>query len=104
MTNNNELNNEIEEYGPDILTLTDDDGVEHEFEVIDTADLDEEHYVAVVPVLDENNIDEEQELIILRVQPDENGEEFLVTIDDETEFNNVSSLFMDRLSEDYDIV
>ena len=44
------------EYGPDLLTLVDEEGVEHEFEVVDTLDKDGETYFALVPVMDESNI------------------------------------------------
>lgn len=37
------------EYGADILTLIDDDGVEHQFEVADSMDYEERRYMALVP-------------------------------------------------------
>ena len=41
------------DYGADILTLVDDDGVEHQFEVADTMDYEDHQYMALVPVFDE---------------------------------------------------
>ena len=38
------------DYGADILTLVDDDGVEHQFEVADTMDYEDHQYMALVPV------------------------------------------------------
>ena len=35
------------EYGPDILTLQDEDGVDHEFEVLDTYEGEEEFLIAI---------------------------------------------------------
>ena len=42
----------MEEYTPDILTLEDEAGQEHVFEVIDAIDHDGEHYLAVVPYVE----------------------------------------------------
>ncbi len=91
-----------DEYGPDILTLVDDDGVEHEFEVVDTLNTEENEYFALVPTEDADNVsDEDGELVILKVV-EENDEEFLEPIEDEDEFNQISEIFMDRLEEYYD--
>ncbi len=102
---NNEINNEAIEFGPDIMTLLDDDGNEHQFEVIDSLELDDERYMALVPVFDdaEELLDDSGELVILKVV-EENGEEFLEGIATEEEFNKVSAIFMERLEEDYDII
>ena len=91
--------------GPDILTLEDDEGQEHQFEVLDTLDLDGAHYLALIPVFDEaqDMLDDDAELVILKTV-EEDGEEFLEAIDNEEEFNRVSELFMKSLEEqDYTI-
>ena len=92
-----------EEYGPDILTLQDEDGVDHEFEVLDTYEEDDDHrYIAVVPVEDEAALEEDDgELIVLKIQT-EGEEEFLIAIEDEDEFDKVSAIFMDHLKDYYD--
>ena len=90
-----------EEYGPDILSLVDEDGNEHEFEVIDSLEEGGERYLALVPAIDEEQLDEDGELVILKVVEDE-GEEFLEAIEDEEEFDKVSAIFVERLEEFYD--
>jgi len=91
-----------DEYGPDILTLVDDDGVEHEFEVVDTLNTEENEYFALIPTEDAENVsDEDGQLVILKVVQ-EDDEEFLEPIEDEDEFNQISEIFMDRLEEYYD--
>ncbi len=91
------------EYGPDILSLVDEDGVEHSFELIDSLDVDDKSYVALVPVVDDSSIENDDgELIILRVI-EEDGQEFLEAIEDEDEFNEISAMFMERLEDFYDI-
>ena len=43
------------------------------------------------------------ELVILRVV-EADGEEFLETIDDEDEMDEIADIFMERLEEDYDVI
>jgi uncharacterized protein YrzB (UPF0473 family) len=89
--------------GPDLLTLLDEEGEEHNFEVLDSAELDGFSYMALVPVLEspEDILDDADELVILRVV-EEDGEEFLEAIEDEDEFERVGAFFTERLSETYD--
>ena len=90
------------DFGPDILSLVDEEGIEHEFEVVDTLDKDDTTYLALIPVVDENNLDDaDGELVILKVV-EEDGEEFLVAIEDDDEFDDVSDIFMDRLEDMYE--
>ncbi len=93
------------EYGNDILTLVDEDGTEHEFEVVDTMDIEDETYLALVPVLEEAEelLEDSGELVLLKSKMD-GDEEFLEPIDNEEEFNRISAIFMERLEELYDFV
>ena len=92
------------EFGADILTLLDEDGVEHEFEVADTMDLDGVEYMALIPVLSpEEALEDSGELIVLKVVM-EDGEEFLEPIMDELEFNRIADIFMNRLEGEYDFI
>ena len=92
------------EYNPDIITIEDEEGKTHNFEVLDTLDLEEERYVALLPVYDEASdiIDDDGELIILKVV-NEDGEDVLITIDDDDEFDKVASIFEDNLSDLFEI-
>lgn len=91
----------------DIISITDDDGNEYCFEELDRIETEDgKRYIAVIPFTDENSeedYDEESvELIFLRVSA-ENDEVYLEPIDDENEFNDVSEIFTERLSEFFDI-
>ncbi len=90
-----------EEYGPDLLTLTDDDGVSHTFELLDSLEMDEKEYVALVQTYDDDNLGAPGELIILR-RSSEDGGDFLVGIEDEEEFDKISRIFMKRLEDYYE--
>ncbi len=90
-----------EEYGPNFVTLTDDDGKEIELEYIDALEMNGETYMAFFPVVEEGEEENEEEygLVILK-QAFEDGEEILVTVDDEDELNAVYDKFMEQLMED----
>lgn len=86
-----------DEFGPNFVTLTDDEGNDIELEYVDALEHNGTTYMAFFPVVEEDSEDEENEeeygLVILKSQM-ENGEEFLVTIDDEEEIDKVYDLFM----------
>ena len=95
-------NNEDEEYQPDLMTLEDEDGNEVTFEVIDALDHKGVHYLAVVEYTENEEDAEDAQLVILSVGEDDEGEYLDVVEDDET-LLEVSKLFEQRLSDDYEI-
>lgn len=91
----------MEEYGNDIVTVVDDDGNEHEFEVLDRIETDDDKkYIALLPVFEKESdlLDDSGELIILHVI-EENGETVLEPIEDEDEFDEIGKIFEERLAE-----
>ena len=94
------------EYGNDIIGLVDEEGNEASYEMIDALERDGVTYVALLPVCEDANeqLDEDYQVMILKMVPDENGEEMLLSLDSEEEFNEVWAAFEDRLSDDYVIV
>lgn len=92
-----------DEFGPNFITLTDDEGNDIELEYVDALEHNGTTYMAFFPVVEEDSEDEENEeeygLVILKSQM-ENGEEFLVTIDDEEEIDKVYDLFMEQILSD----
>ncbi len=94
------------EYGNDFISLVDEDGVEAEFEHIDTLEYNGSVYVALVPVLsgEDESLEGDGELVILKVLTDEEkGEDVLSTIEDDDEYDEVASQFMERLEDYYEI-
>ncbi len=92
-----------ENYNPDIVSVVDEDGVEHTFEELDRIETDDARYVALLPVYDEAEeiLEDDGELIILKVS-EEDGETYLEPIEDEDEFNEIGNIFEERLSELFD--
>lgn len=87
-----------EEYiGDEIFTLTDENGEESEFALIGSTEVDGVRYVALVPVEDE----ESGEYVILKFAV-EDGEDVLVTIDDDEEFERIADIFEDELFSEID--
>ena len=92
-----------EEFGPNFVTLTDDEGNDVELEYVDALEFNGTTYMAFFPVMEEDSEEEENEeeygLVILKSQM-EDGEEFLVTVDDEEEIDKVYDLFMEQILAD----
>ena len=87
-----------EEYGPDFITLTDEDGNEFELEHLGTLELNGTIYMSFVPA-DMDEDDEDFGLILLKVV-EKDGEELLADIDNEEELNEIYEQFMEVLFED----
>lgn len=92
-----------QEYNPDIITVTDDDGVEHMFEELDRVETDDgKHYVALLPVYadDEEVLDGDDELFVLEVV-EEDGETYLQQIEDEEELAEIGDIMYERICKKY---
>ena len=81
-------------FGADIITLTDEENNEYEFEHIDTIELNSKMYLAFTEA---NTTDDESvsEIIILRLDKDENGE-------DVAELEAAYEAFMEEALDDND--
>ena len=94
-----------EAYGPDFITVTDEDGNEFELELIDTLEYKGVTYHAMFPTVAEDEEtgepvdvdadDEEYGLVIMKVV-EEDGEELLSTLDSDEELDEIYQLFMER--------
>lgn len=93
----------MEDYTPDIVSIIDEEGKEHVFEELDRIETDKGRYVALLPLPEnpENITEEDNELIILKVE-EEKGETYLCPIEDEAEFEEVGTAFEERLAELFD--
>ena len=87
-----------QQYGDDYITITDEDGVDYELEVLAQCEYEGASYLALTDADAEEA--EEMEISILKVVEDENGEETLETIDDEKELENAYKTLMDLVYED----
>ena len=101
MNNNENLTPEEMQQEIDVYTLTDEEGNEKQFEMIGEAEIEGVTYYALTELdADYNQVSEEY--VILRLEK-EDGEDVLVSIDDDEEFDRVADFFDDQFSDiDYD--
>lgn len=85
-----------EDFGNNYVVLTDEDGNEVEFEHIDTVEVDGETYMAFIPA--DLAVDEEAEVVILKVI-EEDGEEILASVEDDEEADRVFDIVMQRVED-----
>lgn len=93
-----------DDYNPDLITLTDDNGKEYNFEVLDAIETDTARYLALLPQYSDpkDMLDDSGELVIVKVQ-EENGEEYFCEIEDDDEYETVADAFVDRLEDFFEI-
>ena len=88
---NEELLNEEE---ISILSLTDEEGNEVEFELIDSVDFEGKEYLILLPPEEEAS-----EVVILEVEPHSDGTESYLTVDNEEVLNAVFAIFKERFAD-----
>lgn len=96
MSNPNNVNNEDEIFDPQemFVTLDLDDGSQLECQILTIFDVDNQNYIALVPV------DNDEEVIFYRYFEDEEGNPSLENIDSDDEFDAVSDRFDELLDEE----
>lgn len=88
----------MSDYGNDFVVLTDDEGNEYEFEHLDTLEQNGETYMAFIPA--EMSLEDEAELVVLKLINEGTDDEMLASVDDEEELQTVFGLFLERLQND----
>jgi uncharacterized protein YrzB (UPF0473 family) len=82
-----------------ILVLVDEDGEEHEFELLAELEIEDQSYRVLIPAVEEEEIDEDEdeevEVVILKVVYDEEGNEFLADIEDDEEWEKVADAWQE---------
>lgn len=109
------MNNNIPESdinSDDIITITDDDGIEHDCIILDIIEYKNKNYAALIPadvageLNNENDESDENtnstDLFIMEVASDDDGE-FLVSIEGKDDYEEICQLMIDHLSDDFDI-
>ena len=78
----------------DVVELIDEDGKEVSFEHLMTLEHKGNTYVCLAPVEPDDDIGED-ELVILRIDTDEDGNDTYVTIDDDEELDDVFEKYLE---------
>lgn len=92
-------------FSNDIVTLTDDDGKNYSFEILDAIETDSGRYLAMIPYFadPQEKLDDSGDLVLVKVLEDENGDEYFEDIVDDDEYETVADFFISRLQDTYDI-
>lgn len=90
-------------YQPDLITLIDEDNVEHNFEILDTIETEKGFFYALYPIYDtaEESVEDSGEYYIMEVI-EENGEEQLAEVEDDALLDELSAIFEKRFEELFD--
>ncbi len=88
------------EYEIDLLTLVDDDGEEHEFEIIDEIENDDGHFLALVPTSqDADDLSAEAETYYIFEIVDVDGEEQLQEVESDELLDKLADMFENRFAD-----
>jgi uncharacterized protein YrzB (UPF0473 family) len=92
-----ENENLISEEEVSILTLTDENGADIDFEYLDCIEYQDKEYLVLMPVSEEE--EESGEIVILEVEPvDEENENYLA-VSDEAVLDAVYAIFKERYAD-----
>lgn len=91
----------MSDYSDNIISISDDEGNDFELLVLDEADMNGVHYLALTEAKDPE-AEENLEVIILKVVEDEaSGEDMLSTVDSDEELEAIYQIFENQMfSED----
>ena len=99
------MDENMEELDDNIIVLNNENGEEVKFEFLDLVELDEEQYVVLLPVTDEEP-EEEGEVVILKLEDtdEDSEEESYTSVDDEETLMKVFNIFKEKFQDDFDFV
>ncbi|MBQ3690476.1 MAG: DUF1292 domain-containing protein [Bacteroidales bacterium] len=99
-----ELQNEENEI--EIISLKDEEGNDHDFEILDELEYEGQKYCALLPYYEnpddlDSKTEEDTEILILHIY-EEDGDEICESIADEDLFDKISALFDERIEKMYE--
>ena len=92
-----------DDFGADLLTLVDDEGQEHEFEILDVIENDEGCFYALLPTFEDpqQEVESEGTNYIFEVI-EEDGEQQLAEVEDEELLDRLAAVFEQHFEELFD--
>jgi len=91
-----------DEFGPNFVSVTDEDGQELVLEYVASIELDGQEYRAFFPAETEGEEEDPDTGLVILKLIEENGEELLSTCDSEEELSRAYDVFMETLYEEDD--
>ena len=95
----NNAQNPVDDESDMQVTLSLDDGSEVECAILTILELEEQNYIALLPLDEDGNENEEGEVFIYRYFEDEEGNPSLENIEDDEEYEAVADRFDELLDE-----
>lgn len=93
----------MDDYFTDVVVLVDDEGTEHEFEILDMIEVDEGVFYALLPDFEsEQQKLKEDTYFIFQAVESESGEVELAEVEDEELLDSLAEIFEDRFEELYE--
>ena len=91
------------EYKPDLITLIDEDNVEHNFEILDTIENDKGVFYALYPIYDsaDATLEDSGEYYIME-SVEEDGEQQLAEVEDDALLDELAAIFEQHFEELFD--
>lgn len=83
-----------------ILTLTDEDGTEMQFEFLDLIEYEGQEYAVLLPIIDTDEEDDGMVVILAVNEIDEETEEY-VSVEDEAVLNAVFDIFKEKFKDEF---
>ena len=88
------INEMLPEEEMNIITLTDENGVDTEFEYLDVIEYQGNEYLILMPVEDESG-----EIVILLIEPVDEETENYLAVEDEAVLNAVFAIFKEKFQD-----
>ena len=98
-----EENNELDENVSNIIILNDENGNEVQFEFLDLIEYDSEEYDVLLPVMEDEDEEDDGEVVILKVDDsdEDSDEESYVSVDNEETLTAVFEIFKDKFKDEF---
>lgn len=90
------------EFSADLITLIDDDGKEHEFEILDIIENDDGCFYALLPNNSANSSLSDEASYYIFEAIDDNGEQVLAEVEDESLLNKLANIFESHFEDLYE--
>lgn len=91
------------EFQADLITLTDEEGKEQQFEILDIIEQDDRTFFALYPVFESAEEELESDGVYYIFETiEEDGEELLVEVEDEELSQSLAEIFEDHFENMYD--
>ena len=85
-----------------VVTFTDENNDSFEFEIADSFEMDGSKYVALIPPEEAVGEDEDSEVLIMRIESENDEEDIFVSIEEDEELDKAFSMFKDRCADVFD--